>query len=398
MSFITGSRRQPVERAASKFSPIPYPVLAPGSFAEVDLSNAESSLQSVAISATTDMISSLGSELPLDVFRGEGRDRKRVPTPGYLEDPAGDGHGAADWCYQALMSWLMRGNLYGDVLERLPTGQPSQVMLHHPDEVYGWLEDGKPKWTVNGRMVTEPRTFLHSRVRPVAGRVLGLSPIQFAASTIGVSIGATRFGEQWFRDGAHPSSMLTNEEIDMDDKVARAAKDRFLAAMFGSREPLVMGKGWKYQAIQVTAEESQFLETQRFTEAQCARLFGPGFAEILGYESGATMTYSNVESRSRDLLVYSMNKWLRRLDRLLSGMLPRGTFVKLNRRALLESTTLDRYKAHALALSNRFKTVNEVRAEEDELPPVAWGDKPNTGGPKALPKGSNDDEDEDGPQ
>ncbi|NUT53689.1 MAG: phage portal protein [Saccharothrix sp.] len=392
MSFLTGGRRpEQAPQRATQFSPVPYPVLAPRGFAEVDLSVAESSLQSIAILVTTDLIASLGSELPITCYRGEGRDRVKAPKPSYLLDPAGDGHGVEDWLYQALMSWLLRGNLYGDILDRARGGYPTQVLLHHPDEVRGWLHEGQEVWTVNGRDVDRSR-WLHRRVHPVAGRVQGLSPIQFAATTIGLSITAARYGDQWFRDGAHPSALLTNDEAELDGPRARTVKERFIAALYGSREPLVLGKGWKYQPIQVSAEESQFLKTQGWSEAQCSRLYGPGFAEILGYETGGSMRYTNVESRNAHLLVYSMNKWLKRAERLLSGMLPRPIYVEFDRDALLDTTTLARYKAHALALSNRWKTVNEVR-DSERLRPVPWGDKPNETGPAALPSG---DEEKDG--
>lgn len=379
------------EKRATAFSPTPYPVLAAtSSFADVNLYNAESSLQSIAVRATTDLIASLASELPADTYEGEGRDRVKKTMPGYLEDPAGDGNGLPDWCYQVLMSWLLRGNLYGDVLERAPrAGFPTQVMLHHPDDVHGWLEDGSPKWTVNGRPIANRDQFWHKRVNPIPGRVVGLSPIEFAASMIGLSISSTKFGESWFRDGAHPSALLINEEASIDKDIARAAKDRFMAALRGNREPVVLGKGWSYKAIQISPEESQFLSTQGYTEAQCARIYGPGFAELLGYESGKSLDYANVESRSAHLLIYSMNKWLRRLDRLLSSMLPAGQYFRLNREGLLESTTLDRYKAYALALSNRWKTVNEVRENED-LQPVAWGNEPNPAGSAGLPDDETD--------
>ena len=59
-------------------------------------------------------------------------------------------------------------------------------------------------------------------------------------------------------------------------------------------------------------------------------------------------------------------------------------YVKLNRDALLQSTTLARYEAHAIALEKQFKTVNEVRDDED-MPPVAWGDKPLEPKPGAAP-------------
>ena len=297
--------------------------------------------------------------------------------PWWLEDPDGDGHGLEDWRYRAVMSWLLRGNLFGNVLERAPTGTGflRQVDLFHPDQVSGTLEDGRVKWFVSGQ--DAPRDFLHRRVNPVPGVVLGRSPIQVAATNIGVQLASTRFGLQWFQDGAHPNALLTNSEVPLDDAQIRQVKDKFLAALRGKREPLVYGKGWQYQSIQLNPEESQFLQTQGYSAAECCRIFGPGYAEILGYESGGSMTYSNVVDRDLHLLKYSLNKWLRRLERLLSEFLPRPQYVRLNRDALLETSTLQRYQAHASALTNLWRTVNEVRDDED-LPPVPWGDQPNT--------------------
>jgi HK97 family phage portal protein len=354
-------------------------------YADVNTSDVATSLQSVAIRSAVDLIASLASELPGHVYSGDGSERRERPTPGYLEDPGGDGTGLADWAYRVLMSWLLRGNLYGDILETSrPGGFPTQVELFYPDDVSGYIDDkGVVHWTVNGRPVEDPATFLHRRVNPVPGRVLGLSPIAMHAENIGLTITATRFGRQWFTDGAHPSGMLTNDEVDLTGTdVIQSVKDKFLAAVYGTREPLVLGKGWKWNTIQVSPEESQFLATQGFTEAQCARIFGPGIAEILGFSSGDSLTYANVESRSAHLLVYSVNRWLRRLERLLSSMLPRPQYFRIDRDGLLQSTTLDRYKAHELALKNRWKVVNEVRDDED-LTPVEWGSEPNptTGAP-----------------
>jgi len=351
------------------------------SYADVQLTTAESALQAVAVWATADLIASLCSELPVDVFRGSGSDRKRLGTPWWLEDPDGDGHGLEDWRYRVMMSWLLRGNAYGHVLERSPSGFLRQVDLFHPDQVSVSVEDGRPRWAVAGQ--DAPRDFLHRRVNPVAGYVLGLSPIHLAAVSVGVQLSSVRYGAQWFADGAHPNALLTNSEVPLDDKQIRAVKDKFLAALRGTREPLVYGKGWDYKPIQVTPEESQFLQTQGYSAAECCRLFGPGYAEILGYESGGSLTYSNVVDRDLHLLKYSLDKWLRRLERLLSEFLPRPQYVRLNRDALLATSTMQRYQAHASALQNRWRTVNEIRDLED-LPPVPWGDEPLVGdGPSA---------------
>lgn len=366
----------------------PDHLLGSGSYADINLGSMESTLQSIALRSGMDLIASLASELPMHVYVGSGKQRRPVDMPGYLEDPDGEGYGLEDWCYRALMSWLTRGNLYGDVLDRGPSGFLRQVNLHYPDEVSGSLDpDGVVRWTVCGKPVTDTAAFLHRRVNPMAGRVLGLSPVAFHASQIGVSLTSTQFGLQWFRDGAHPGAILQNTEADLTEHQAKTAKERFLASLRGRREPAVLGKGWEYKQVQLSPEDSQFLETQGYSEAQCCRILGPGIAEVLGYESGGSLTYTNVESRSAHLLVYTENKWLRRLERLLSQFLPRPQYVLIDRDALLQSTTLERYRAHASALKNRWKTVNEVRDDED-MQDVEWGDEPNPSG--SSPAGDDD--------
>jgi HK97 family phage portal protein len=345
------------------------------SYADVDLSQAESSLQAVAVWSACDLIAGIVSELPADVYRGNGADMRQLTMPWWLEDPDGSGYGLEDWRYQAMMSWLLRGNVFGEELQRATAGYLQQVNLFHPDKVSGWMEAGEVKWSVSGTQVTDLARFVHRRVNPMPGVVLGLSPVRLHATTIGLHLTGAKFGLQWFQDGAHPSAILKNTETSLDEGQARKAKDVFLAALRGTREPVVFGKGWEYEKIQVAPEESQFLETQGYSAAECARIFGPGIAEILGYETGGSMTYANIQDRELTLLKYAVGKWIRRMERFLSQFLPRPQYVKLNRDALLETNTMQRYQAHALALTNNWQTINEVRGHE-ELQPVPWGNKP----------------------
>jgi HK97 family phage portal protein len=389
--FTTRTAEAPQAELRSMFAPFNFG--AGGTFADTDAVTGDGSLQSVAVRSTVDLICSLGSELPVDVFRDRGTGRSSVKTPTNLLDPGGDDTGLEDWVYRLLSSWALRGNAYGvETSWDRKTGRATTVDLFHPDDVSVNIEGDKPTFYVSGKLA-DPDTFVHWRVNPMAGRVLGLSPVALHAATVGVSLSSTRFGAQWFRDGAHPGGLLKNSEANLNAADAKTAKERFIASLRGTREPLVLGKGWEYQTIQVSPEESQFLETQGFTEAQCARMFGPGFAEVMGYESGGSMTYSNIVDRRQDLLVFSMNKWLRRTERVLSSLIPKPHYVRLNRDAMLEATTLDRYTAHASALQNRWRTVNEVRAMED-LPPVEWGNEPNVTAkqpdPKEVPDGDAD--------
>ncbi|MEV3980792.1 phage portal protein [Nonomuraea sp. NPDC049758] len=381
MGLFSGPRSAPTERM---YLPVSVPAVH-SSFDQVDLSRAETSLQKVAVWSSVDLIASLASELPVGVFRGEGADAQALRTPSYLQDPGADGQGVQDWIVQLLMAWLLRGNAVGLVRDHDARGNfPTAVELLYPDAVSAWLRDGDPVFAYMGKEIPAKDLFFR-RVYPIPGVALGMSPIEHHASTIGLGLAITRFGRQWFTDGGHPGGMLTNSEVDLDATSARTAKERFLAALRGRREPVVLGKGWAYQQIQIAPEESQFLESNQFTSAECARIFGPGIAEVLGYESGGSMTYANVESRSTHLLVYALNRWLCRVERVLTSMLPRGQHARLDRDALLQSTTLTRYRAHESALRNRWKTVNEVRHDEGKQP-VPWGDEPLAAlGPATTP-------------
>jgi HK97 family phage portal protein len=329
-------------------------------------------MASVAVRSSTDLICSLVSELPVHTYRGTGRNRVEVTTPGNIEDPGGDGSGLEDWTYQLIGSWLHRGNAYGDPsTDRL--GYLRGLLLHDPDTVSPTIaSDGRVSWSVNGRPAPG---LLHKRVNPMAGMLLGFSPVEAHAVTILSSIAATRFGHQWFTEGTHPSSLLVNTETDISAEQAAIVLGRWRAMKTGTREPAVLGRGWELRGLDITPEQAQLMQLVGMSEAQACRIFGPAVAETLGYESGGSMTYANVTDRRSDLLVFTLNRWIRRVERLLTSMLPRPQYVRFDRDALLESTTLARYEAYARALAAGFRTINEVRDDED-LAPVEWGDEP----------------------
>lgn len=342
----------------------------------------EHALRRIAVFASVNLIAGVTSSLPIGGFTGTGSTRRPVPLPPFFTDPDGSGQGFGDWLYQVLWSWCLRGNAYGEIVEVDGVGRPARIVLQHPDLVSQspvLQPDGtyRVQWWFGGRQVDRDRVW-HRRMFPVPGHPLGLSPIALHASTIGLGLSAEAFGARWFEDGGHPSAILQNEQSQIvSQEQANTVKQRFLQSIRGTREPVVLGAGWKYQAVQIAPNESQFLDTQKYTAAECARIFGPGMPEILGYETGGSLTYTNVEQRSLDLLKYTLNRYFTRVEDVLStDVLARPRFLKLNRGALLETDLLTRYRAHELALRNRFTVVNEVRELED-MTPVPWGDEPN---------------------
>ncbi len=357
----------------------------------------EASIQRVAVMGSANLIASTCSQLPIDLYRGDGSQKRSLPKTPLLLDPSGEGYGFEDWAWNVFFRALVQGNVVGTINERDRFGFPTIIQLHDLNTVGVRLDkdSGRWVWSINGVEVTDSARIWHFRAFPQEGHILGLSPVGLHMRTIGIGLRAESFGAQFFDDGAHPTGVFTSA-AKLDPTQAATVKSRIMAVLRGSREPLILPNDIRYQAIQVSPEESQFLETQKYSAAECARIFGPGVAEMLGYETGATLTYQNVNERALHLLVFNINNWLRRFEAALSSpkITPRGQYVRFNREALLQSTTLTKYKAYELALKNKWMTVDEVRELED-MTPVPWGKKPVEDAPKALPaKGADDDEEE----
>jgi HK97 family phage portal protein len=375
MGLFSGPRERRYNGFTAQFSNPPIlPNSASATYTAMNLTRADTALQKVAVWSSVALLANICSELPIGVFTGSpdaAQWAKPVPAPGYMEDIAGDGYGTADWVYASMVSYLLRGNKYGKIAARDSRGGfPTQVPLYAPDSVRGWIDtgSGRPTWRVNGVEV-DASTMWHRRAYPLPGSLLGLSPIAYQAQTIGLGLSAQQFGTQFFDSGGNPTGLLVNTEMDLNKDVATTAKERFIAAMNGRREPVVMGKGWDWKQISIAPEESQFLETQKYTSTECARIYGPGVPEILGYEVGGSMTYANVEQRNLHLLVYTLDPWLSRLERELTAMLPRPRFARFDRSALLRTDQLTRYKTHAIAVATRFMAPSEIRTYEN-LPPI----------------------------
>ena len=303
------------------------------------------------------------STLPVDVYR----DGKNIPTPAMLNQPAA-GLERVEWLHAVMVSLLLRGNAYGAITARSgATLLPAQVELLDPDKVQVRRDEhGSIEYRVNGR-VWDPDDLWHVRAYPVPGGVAGLSPVEYARQAIGLGLAAEKYGAGFFGDGAMPSGLLTTDKGLSQEQAVNVA-DRWREVHGGKRKVAVLSGGLSFTPITIAPEESQFIDTQRFTVAQIARVFGVP-PELVGSDAGNSLTYANVESRALDFLRYSVQPWLVRLEVALSALLPRNQRVRFNPNALLRATTKERYEAHKIALDAGFMTVDEIRALED-LPPL----------------------------
>jgi HK97 family phage portal protein len=306
------------------------------------------------------------STLPLAAYRDGDRDP--LPTlPPILRAPSA-GWTLPDFLYALLQSLLVRGNAYGLIVDRAGAGLlPSQVELLDPNRVAVAVPNGAVEYRVDGQRV-ETASIWHVRAFTTPGSVTGLSPIGHARQAVGLGLGAERYAAKFFGESAVPSGLLTTDQhISRQD--ALDLKEGWNAFHQGRRDIAVLGDGARFQAITIPPEQAQFLETTRANAATIARYFGVQ-PELIGGESGGSLTYANVEQRALDFLQFCLRPWIVRTELALSALLSSTTSVKFNAAGLVRTDLLTRYQAHESAIRAGWKLRSEVRELED-LPPVA---------------------------
>jgi len=210
----------------------------------------------------------------------------------------------------------------------------------------------------------------HRRMFRRAGHLTGMSLLQYSERDVRLGLNAADFASGFFSDGAHPSSILTNDsQAQLNQRDATTIKQKFMAAVHGSREPALLTGGWKYQQIQVNPTDSQFVETEQQVDLKVCRRFRVPPEIVAVAISGSSITYANVEQRSLDMLTYTMQRWITAWERALGRMLPRGQYTSFDLSPLLRTDILTRWLVNHAQIASRVVTQDEVR-EGESLPPL----------------------------
>lgn len=338
-----------------------------------------SALQLLTVYGCVQFIANGISTLPLDHLR-EGPDGpEEVPRrAAWLEQPTADLDSVA-WRTQILTSLLLAGNawcLIGRNGLNVTSLTPLDPMTVQPDRTNGRL-----RWNVNGTYLS---TFevLHIPGVMFPGADVGLSPIAAAKQTIGSGMAAEEYtGRFWGEDSTPPGVIETPGNL--NPETAKQMARSWQRAHGGKSKrglPGVLEGGAQWKPTAVTNEQAQFLQTRNLNRAQIAsELFLIDPNELGIPIEGKSLTYTNTEQQAIRRVQVTYLPWIIRLERALTGLLPRPQYVKLNVNGLLRGDTKARYEAYAIGITNGFLTPNEARAFEE------WQPLPDPPAPQEAP-------------
>lgn len=254
----------------------------------------------------------------------------------------------------------------GNVVELLPI---------NPDRVKPKLKDD---WTVeytvdfkSGPRVLTQDEIWHVRLFTLDG-LNGLNPIAYARQALGLGQAMDAHAAKLFTNGAVTSGVLRTEQALTPEAFDRLKED-FQGQHMGAAnayKPMILEMGLDWKPISLNAQDTQFIESKKLTDAQVCGLFRVPPHLVASMEK---MTLNNIEHMGMSFVNYSLVPIMTRIEhRIQVGLLNEKDrlthYAKFNAGALMRGDLKGRYESYGKGIQWGILSPNDCRELEDENP------------------------------
>ena len=225
---------------------------------------------------------------------------------------------------------------------------------------------------VNGKVVYLPySSVLHIRGLSTNG-IIGKSPIDVARETIGIQIAGQKFTGKFYANGTMSSGVLkVPQSLKPEAKqIIRQEWEKFNNGIDNSHRVAILDAGLDYQSLGIKQCDAQYIETQKFSIAEIARIFNVPLHMLADLERA---TFSNIEQQSlefvRDTLSPLLISWEQELQYQLftdDEINIKRYYFKFNLNSLLRGDSTNRAAYYEKMINLGIYSINEVRELEDK--------------------------------
>ena len=305
-------------------------------------------------------------------------DRFRLPATGHRLYPlitmAPNSYMTAQEFWELLVACLcLRGNFYAYKVSAL--GNVGELLPLNPDIVTPKLKDDwTVEYTVNFKSGTKVLTqdeIWHVRLFTLDG-LNGLNPIAYARQALGLGQAMDAHAAKLFTNGAVTSGVLRTDQ-ELSPEAFDRLKTEFQGEHMGvanAYKPMILEMGLDWKPISLSAQDTQFIESKKLTEAQICGLFRVPPHLVASMEK---MTLNNIEHMGMSFVNYSLVPIMTRIEhRIQVGLLNEKDrlthYAKFNAGALMRGDLKGRYEAYAKGIQWSILNSNECRDLEDMNP------------------------------
>ncbi len=306
-----------------------------------------SAMRVAAVYACVTKISVI-STIPAHVYRTDGDERERLPRDDLwykLNEQPSDQFTAASHWEHVISNTLLRGDSFTWIRRSL-NGSVKELLPLPWGSVFPIIQNGIVKYFISLPDFGISTWIDSSDILHFSGfgfnGVRSQSVISHAAnSAVGNALAMDAYSGNFFKNGAHasisieaPNKMSPEQVTQLSEyiKKTHSGSDNF------HKNPLVLTEGLTAKMLDITAEDSQLLESRKFQVIDIARAFGVP-PHMIGETSASTSWGSGIEAMSRGFVTYTLQPHLTRIEQELNRKLfPRNTgkFVMFDRDALIE--------------------------------------------------------------
>lgn len=343
-----------------------------------------------AVWASLRLISEGIGSLPAHAYRArpDGIRERMAVEPTWLETPNPALRlSRQDLVSAMLTSLLLRGNAYIFISRAPDSRLISGLEILNPDLVTPEISKGTPsdpaprgwvQYRVAG-VLYGPADVLHVRGLTMPGEIVGLDPITHAAATMGTALAAQEYGSSFFANASLPPAYISvpGGLSESGATLMRKAWERLHLGSDNSGRVAVLTEGAEFRPLSLTPEQTQFIETKRFSIQDVARLFGIP-PHLLADASNSTSWGSGLAEQNTAFSRYTLTPWVERLDWAFTWLLRSegrqpNAFVRIHLEGFERGSYSDRIDTYSAGLDAGIYTVDEIRRWED-LPPITSPD------------------------
>ena len=332
----------------------------------------------LAISTVMNCVKVLHNDITILPFAAYTGDRNGVrctipAQPLIVTKPFGQGVAVGVGMGQIVASLALRGNSYLYVMTTDGLGYPESVKVVHPDRVHVERDSQNRKVFRIGQKTYSTEEVKHVSGVMLPGADVGMDPITYQRTTLGLAGDVNQYGANWFRNGATPSGVISAPGSG-DKKKAREVKEAWESDHSGvvnAHRPAVLFGGATWTALSVAPDNAQFLQTRAFMREELCGWFGVPLQRIMAIIDNASQGGANgLDSIDQGYATHTLLPINTAIESVWNEMIPGddSTWSMFDLNGLLRATPQERAeiaKTHRLiGVRNR----NEIRAAEGLAP------------------------------
>lgn len=328
---------------------------------------------------------SVGS-LPLQTQQGDANGLSQT-VPSFLDNVGGDRYTPVEWSELVMVHLLLHGNAY---LQHIRNGAGQLVALYpvHPACVSVDWDDARPGgkvYKVSGinsdgtawNQEFDARTMTQV-MGPSLDGLVGLSVISRARVSMGTALAGENAAYRQHSSGAMTAGLVTpaDNESDLTPDEAETVRDTVKRTMTGSENAggiAVLSRALRYQSMQMSAADMQFLESRKFSIDEVCRWFGVQPHQLAETEK-STSWGQGIDKLNQGFARETLQGWTGRIEARLSRLLVAGRRARFDYTAFVRPSPREHNDLLMDQVREGVITPNEARAQLN-MRPAPGGDQ-----------------------